>query len=115
MPRPRTRTPPPLLPRNEPIYLFPAEPAGRKEQMVNELAARVSRTLGVAQALAENGRRLDLTGFEDGVGILCAQTLDLPTPDARGMLPVLCEVLAKLDRLHAALQREAPLRGSAEG
>ncbi len=82
---------------------------------MNDLAARVSRTLGVARALAERGRRLDLAGIEDGIGVLCAQTLDLPPPEARCMLPVLREVLAQLDHLSAALQREAPLREKAQG
>ena len=82
---------------------------------MNELATRVSRTLGVARALAERGRRLDLAGIQDGIGILCAQTLDLPTQDARCMLPVLREVLAQLNALSAALQREAPFRERAQG
>ena len=89
----------------EPIYLFPPQPSGAKEKRVADLAARVSRTLGVARALAENGRELDLSGIEDGVGILCAQTLDLPSADARCMLPVLCEVLAQVDSLSAALRK----------
>ena len=95
--------------------VFPLEPPGLKERQVNELAERVARTLGVARALAERGRRLDLAGIEDGIGILCAQTLDLPTLEARCMLPVLREVLAQLDTLSATLQREAPLREKAQG
>jgi hypothetical protein len=86
-----------------------------KERRVNELATRVSRTLGVARALAEHGRTLDLAGIEDGIGVLCAQTLDLPNKDARCMLPVLREVLAQLDSLSATLQQEAPLREQAPG
>jgi hypothetical protein len=46
---------------------------------------------------------------------LCAQTLDLPTADARCMLPVLREVLAQLDCLAAALRREAPFCDRAQG
>ncbi len=82
---------------------------------MNDLAMRVSRTLGVARALAERGRRLDLAGIEDGIGVLCAQTLDMPAKDGRCMLPVLREVLAQLESLSAALQREAPFRGRAQG
>jgi hypothetical protein len=109
MPRPLPST------HTEPAYAFPAEPADQKERRVNELAARVLRTLGVARALADRGRRLDLAGIEDGIGVLCAQTLDLPTADGRCMLPVLREVLAHLDSLAAALQREAPAREEAQG
>jgi len=109
------------MPRQHPAPLhdqaifFPLEPRDLKEQRVNELALRVTRTLGVARALAERGRRLDLAGIEDGIGILCAQTLDLPTQDARCMLPVLREVLAQLNALSAAIQREAPFRERAQG
>jgi hypothetical protein len=106
-------------PRPSPVYdlatAFPPEPPDQKERRVNELATRVSRTLGVARALAERGRQLDLAGIEDGIGVLCAQTLDLPTADARCMLPVLREVLAQLDCLAAALRREAPFCDRAQG
>ena len=98
-----------------PVFVFPVEPQGLKERRVEELAVRVSRTLGVAHALAKRGRQLDLAGIEDGIGILCAQTLDLPNADARCMLPVLREVLSQLDSLSATLQREAPRRDRAQG
>jgi hypothetical protein len=109
MSRPRS------APHHHQAAIFPREPSDLKERRVNELAARVSRTLGVARALAENGRRLDLDGIQDGIGILCAQTLDLPTQDARCMLPVLREVLAKVNALSATLQQEAPFRERAQG
>ncbi len=78
------------------------------------LAARVARTLGVARVLAASGRQLDLSGIEDGVGALCAQTLDLPAPEARCMLPVLHEVLDQLNKLSAVLAeaRAAPEAGA---
>jgi hypothetical protein len=79
-------------------------PALATHASVSDLAGRVSRTLGVARALALSGRRLDLSGIEDGVGLLCAQTLDLPGDDARRMVPVLREVLARVNALYAALQ-----------
>ncbi len=109
MPTPLPTPFPPSFP------VFPVEPPGLKQRRVDELATRVVRTLGVARALAERGRRLDLAGIEDGIGVLCAQTLDLPTPDARCMLPVLRAVLAQLECLSAALQREAPLREKPQG
>jgi len=109
MPRPRPAPP------HDQAAIFPLEPPDLKERRVNELATRVSRSLGVARALAERGRRLDLAGIEDGIGVLCAQTLDLPTRDGRCMLPVLREVLAQLDSLSAVLQREAPSGERAQG
>jgi hypothetical protein len=82
---------------------------------VNELATRIARTLGIARALAAHGRHLDLAGIEDGIGILCAQTLDLPNADARCMVPVLREVLSQIDSLSAMLHQEAPLRERVPG
>jgi len=69
-----------------------------------ELSGRIQRTLGIAHALVEGGRILDLTGLEDGIGILCAQTLDLAPGEARVMLPYLNAVLARADRLSAAIR-----------
>jgi hypothetical protein len=74
-------------------------------QRVAELGSRLSRTLGVARALAESGRQLDLRGIEDGVGRLCAQTLDLPPQDAHGMVFMLREILAQVDALLEILAR----------
>jgi hypothetical protein len=76
-----------------------------------DLAGRISRTLAVANALARHGRKLDLTGFEDGIGRLCAQTLDLPQPDGRMMLPVLAEVLFQVEQLYAVLRRHPDQHG----
>jgi hypothetical protein len=73
-------------------------------QQVTALADRLSRTLGIAYALAENGRQVDLSGIEDGVGLLCAQTLDLPDGLAHDMVPVLREVLSRVDRLTSLLE-----------
>lgn len=71
---------------------------------LGQLASRLARTLGLARALAQNGRALDLTGIDDGIGMLCAQTLDLEQPEARQMLPLLREVLGQVDALDAAMR-----------
>ena len=72
-----------------------------------ELAERLSRTIGLARGLVRGGRHLDITGIDDGVGILCAQTLDLAPEDASAMVPVLQGVLTQVDLLAAALHRPA--------
>jgi len=82
-----------------------APPAVLPAQRVLDLGSRLARTLGVARALAESGRDLDLRGIEDGVGRLCAQTLDLPPPEARGMVVMLREILAQVDALTETLAR----------
>ena len=65
------------------------------------LAARLTRTVAVARALTAAGRVVDLAGLEDGVGLLCAKTLDLDRPDARQILPALLELTAQIDGLRA--------------
>ncbi len=62
------------------------------------------RVMGVARALIANGRRLDLTGIDDGVGILCAQALDLAPGEGLLVVPHLCAVRAQADALCAALR-----------
>ncbi len=78
-----------------------------RPQRLTVLASRLSRTIGLAHALAQNGRTVDLTGLEDGIGMLCAQTLDLPTPDGRAMLPLLYDVLSQVNALSATLHGAA--------
>ncbi len=74
-----------------------------RPQRLTVLASRLSRTIGIARALAQNGRTVDLTGLDDGIGMLCAQTLDLPTPEGRALLPLLADVLQQVNALTAAL------------
>ena len=79
-----------------------------RQQRLGALGARLSNTIGLARALARNGRTVDLAGLEDGIGMLCAQALDLPGQDGRALLPLLTELLAQVDTLDAALQGAAP-------
>jgi hypothetical protein len=68
------------------------------------LAERLSRTLAVARALALAGRHVDLAGIQDGIGLLCAKTLDLPRPEARRLVPALHELMAQIDSLSVAMR-----------
>ncbi len=74
-----------------------------RPQRLTVLASRLSRTIGIARALAQNGRTVDLTGLDDGIGMLCAQTLDLPVQEGRALLPLLADVLQQVNTLTAAL------------
>jgi hypothetical protein len=89
-----------------------AEDPCLKEQRLRDLAVRLRRTIGVARALVISGRTLDLSGVEDGVGLLCAQALDLPAERGSAMAGLLRAVLADIDALAEALRgAEAPGRG----
>ena len=68
-----------------------------------EFALGLGRSLGVARALLRLGREVDLAGFENGVGLLCAKSLDLPPGQARGMRPYLIRLRDQLDRLSVAM------------
>ncbi len=73
------------------------------ERRLRDLAMRLIRTMSVARGLVRGGRTLDLAGIEDGVGLLCAQALDLPEGQGRALSGLLHEVLAEVDGLAAAL------------
>ncbi len=82
-----------------------------RPQRLTVLATRLSRTIGIARALAQNGRTVDLTGLNDGIGMLCAQTLDLPVQEGRALLPMLADVLAQVNTLTAALHAAQATQG----
>ena len=62
------------------------------------------RAIGIARALTESGRRVDLAGFTDAIGRLCAGALDLPPATGRTARPLLIEVLLALDHVGAAIR-----------
>ncbi len=59
----------------------------------------------IARVLVENGRTVDLTGLERGVGLLVAKTLDLPPELGRSLRPFLIALRDEAERLTAALRR----------
>ena len=73
------------------------------------LATGLLNTIAVARALAENGRRLDLTGLDSQVGLLCARMLDLEPDEGRIARVELLRLRADLDALAAVLARPPPV------
>lgn len=71
-------------------------------------ADRLARTLSVARALILSGRTVDLAGIEDGIGLLCAKTLDLAPDEARAMLPTLLAMRGEVESLTAVLHAGRP-------
>jgi hypothetical protein len=59
--------------------------------------------LGVARALAESVCAIDLTGFEQDVGLLCAKSLDLPPDAGREMRPHLIALSGAVEQLSRVL------------
>jgi hypothetical protein len=72
------------------------------------LAAQLRNTLGVARALVESGRRIDLAGLDNQVGLLCARMLDLEPDEGRIARVELIRLRADLDLLAAELARPPP-------
>ena len=88
-----------------PGYRHGASAISCPRQRLVELAAGLSRTIAMARGLIRGGRHLDVTGIDESVGVLCAQTLDLAPEDASAMVPVLQGVLTQVDLLAAALRK----------
>ena len=59
----------------------------------------LGNTVAVARTLVQEGHRVDLTGFDVQVGLLCAKALDLPPEEGRLLRPDLVEFLATVDSL----------------
>ena len=90
----------------EPAAGFPA-PETPREQVAG-LAQGLTGTLALARALAESGRRIDLTGLDSQVGLLCARALDLDPAEGRAVRVALIGLRAELDALAASLSRPPP-------
>ena len=74
---------------------------------VRALAEGLMKTIGVARALAESGRAIDLTGLDREVGLLCARSLDLPPDEGRGVRPLLIALSGAMAALSRALNAHA--------
>jgi thymidine phosphorylase len=77
--------------------------------MLTTLAERLTRTISVARALVGAGRLVDLSGLEDGVGLLCAKTLDMDVADSRDMLAAMIELRAQIDSLTQKINEQRNL------
>jgi hypothetical protein len=65
------------------------------------------KTIGIACALAESGRAIDLTGLDHQVGLLCAKSLDLPPDEGRCVRPRLIALSGAMEALSRALAAHA--------
>ena len=73
-------------------------------RIVTAMATSMTRVVCIAKVLIDNGRSIDLTGLDRGVGLLCAKSLDLPPEAGRSVLPSLAALLDDVERLTNALQ-----------
>ena len=68
------------------------------------LAQAIAGMLRVARGFVAAGRRVDLAGLEEPVGLLCARSLDLPPEQGRQMRVVLIDLRRELDALSETLR-----------
>ena len=72
-------------------------------RMAVGMSEGLARTVCIARVLVENGRTVDMTGLDRGVGLLCAKALDLPLNIGRNLRPQLIALLVAVDQLKEAL------------
>ena len=63
-----------------------------RAERLRALSGHLAATVRLSRAMAESGRRIDLSGLESSIGLLCAQALDLPP--ARTLAPLLAALVA---------------------
>ena len=97
-----------------------AEPSGFPQPetpiaWVRAYAGSLTRTLILAGALVEGGRRIDLAGLDSQVGLLCARALDLDPEEGRQVRADLIALREMLDALVARLARPSPVDDPPDG
>lgn len=75
---------------------------------VRALSDELTNIVGVARALVESGRNIDLAGLDRQVGLLCAKTLDLPPDEGRRLRPRLIALSATVETLLRAMAARDP-------
>ena len=69
---------------------------------------QLDATIGVAHRLVKAGKTIDLTGFQEEVGFVCARALDLPPNEGRTLRLALSKLLQAAEALNSALSAHAP-------
>ena len=71
---------------------------------VIDLGNGLARTVCIARALVDHGRKIDLGGLEHGVGLFCAKALDLCQEQGKAVRPHMIALLDEIDRLAASIR-----------
>jgi hypothetical protein len=86
----------------------PLSDAAAPIDAVRAFAEELTTMIGVARALIESGRNVDLSGFDSQVGLLCAKTLDLAPDEGRRVRPRLIALSGLVEALSRVLAAHAP-------
>ena len=87
---------------------FPSCDTSAAIDAVRALSEELTKMVGVARALVEAGRAIDLTGIDGQVGLLCAKSLDLPPDDGRRIRPRLIALFGSMEALARVIASHAP-------
>ncbi len=89
------------------LQLWP-QPAHDAVGELAGLSKTLHDTVNLAAGLAAGGRRVDVTGLDRSVGLLCAKALDLPPGESRKACALLFSLLNRIDALGVALRATDP-------
>jgi hypothetical protein len=74
---------------------------------VRALAEELTKVVTLAKVFVNSGHKVDLTGLDDQVGLLCAKSLDLPPDEGRRLRPRLIALSGSMEALTRALVAKA--------
>ena len=87
---------------------IPSSDTAAAIEAVRALSEELTKMVGVARALVEAGRMIDLTGIDSQVGLLCAKSLDLPSGDGRRIRPRLIALFGSMEALARVIASNTP-------
>lgn len=95
--------------------LFDTDPVNAvgANHTIKALIEHAQQVVRMARALATANRTVDLVGLEHLIGVLCAQTLDLPPVEGRVLRALLEALLAECEALDDILHHPIPPRQKA--
>ena len=86
----------------EPAPLIVAQTMETPADDVSAFAEQLSKLVEIAHALVDSNRKVDLTGLESEIGLLCAKSLDLPPDEGRRIRPRLLALFGSVEGLSRA-------------
>jgi hypothetical protein len=95
----------------ETVPLIMAQPMDDPTDAVRAYAEQLTKLVEVARALVDSNRKVDLTGLECEIGLLCAKSLDLPPDEGRRIRPRLLALSGSVEGLSRAFCARGPPSG----
>ena len=83
-------------------------PAVDPAEQLRSFLEDLENTIAVARTLMEDGHKVDLTGFDRQIGLLCAKALDLPPEQGRLFRDELAALLPQIEALACMLTSLSP-------